>query len=139
MIRVAVSPRAYHASKRTLPKGAVAPKPERDQQGAVSPLPRRGHGEQPERAATDRREHERRDHEAVGEGQALILYPQGDRARREPCPRSPRWPMPPMNRSPNARSYWIVAASMFITYETSCRFMSSLTNTMMPPRPDADL
>jgi hypothetical protein len=33
MIRVAVSPRAYHASKRTLPKGAVAPKPERDQQG----------------------------------------------------------------------------------------------------------
>jgi hypothetical protein len=31
MIRVAVSPRAYHASKRTLPKGAVALKPERDQ------------------------------------------------------------------------------------------------------------
>jgi hypothetical protein len=33
MIRVAVSPRAYRASKCTLPEGAVAPKPERDRQG----------------------------------------------------------------------------------------------------------
>ena len=33
MIRVAVSPCAYRASKRTVPKGAVALKPERDQQG----------------------------------------------------------------------------------------------------------
>ena len=33
MIRVAVSPRAYRASKRTLPEGAVAVQPERDRQG----------------------------------------------------------------------------------------------------------
>jgi hypothetical protein len=33
MIRVAVSPRAYRASKCTLPEGAATRKPERDQQG----------------------------------------------------------------------------------------------------------
>ena len=33
MIRVAVSRRAYRASKCTLPEGAVALKPERDRQG----------------------------------------------------------------------------------------------------------
>jgi hypothetical protein len=33
MIRVAVFPRAYRVSKSTLPEGAVALKPERDQRG----------------------------------------------------------------------------------------------------------
>jgi hypothetical protein len=33
MIRIAVSPSAYRVTKRTLPEGGVALKPERDQQG----------------------------------------------------------------------------------------------------------
>jgi hypothetical protein len=33
MIRIAVSPRAYRVSKRTLPEGAVTLKPQRDEQG----------------------------------------------------------------------------------------------------------